>query len=145
MRGSADGRACSQRGDCDKDEGHYRNPALCRVLGALPSAFCRALGKEVFVECRTRQSPALGNDRVYREQGSRHRNTLGKETCAECQHSTKNGHRQRAVSSRLKLTVVIFAERRALVLSKEAALLSVQRLTLDRACYVECQKLQSLM
>lgn len=25
---------------------HYRNPALCRVLGALPSAFYRALDKE---------------------------------------------------------------------------------------------------
>jgi hypothetical protein len=35
--------------------------------GALLSAFCRALGKEVFTECRTRQIPALGNDRVYRE------------------------------------------------------------------------------
>jgi hypothetical protein len=45
--------------------------ALCRVLGALPSAFCRVLDKDVFAECRTRQSPALGNDRVYREQDSR--------------------------------------------------------------------------
>jgi hypothetical protein len=27
---------------------YYRNPALYRVIGALPSAFCRALGKEVF-------------------------------------------------------------------------------------------------
>jgi hypothetical protein len=87
---------------------HYRNLRLCRVLGALPSAFCRALGKallsvttafaesrtlgtgthsaktplkalgkEAFAECRTRQSPALGNDGVCREQDSRHRNTLG--------------------------------------------------------------------
>jgi hypothetical protein len=56
---------------------HDRNLALCRVLGALPSAFYRALNKEVFAECRTRQSPALGNDRVYQEQDSWHRNTLG--------------------------------------------------------------------
>jgi hypothetical protein len=33
---------------------HYRNPRLCRVLDSLPSAFCRALGKEVFAESRTR-------------------------------------------------------------------------------------------
>jgi hypothetical protein len=33
---------------------HYRNPRLCRVLASLPSAFCRALGKEGFAECRTR-------------------------------------------------------------------------------------------
>jgi hypothetical protein len=54
---------------------HYWNPTLCRVLGALPSAFCGALGKKVFADCRTQQSLALGNDRVYREQDSRHRNT----------------------------------------------------------------------
>jgi hypothetical protein len=54
-------------------------------FGSLPSAFYRALGKGVFVERRTRQSPALGNDRVYREQDSRLKNTLGKEIFAECQ------------------------------------------------------------
>jgi hypothetical protein len=64
---------------------HYWNPALYRVLEALPSAFCRALGKEIFVECRTQQSPALDNDRVYREEGSQHRNTLGNKIFAECQ------------------------------------------------------------
>jgi hypothetical protein len=38
---------------------HYRNLGLCRVPGALPSAFCRALGKVLlsvtssFTECRT--------------------------------------------------------------------------------------------
>jgi hypothetical protein len=48
-----------------------------------------------FAECCTWQSPALGNDRIYREQDSRHRKTLGKEIFAECQtlgewrHSTK--------------------------------------------------------
>jgi hypothetical protein len=38
---------------------HYRNPGLCRVLAALPSAFYRALGKDLrsvkvlFTECGT--------------------------------------------------------------------------------------------
>jgi hypothetical protein len=38
---------------------HYRNPALCQVLCALPSVFCRALGKVLlsvtttFTESRT--------------------------------------------------------------------------------------------
>jgi hypothetical protein len=36
------------------------------VLDALSSAFCRALGKEPFAECRTRQSPVLSNELVYR-------------------------------------------------------------------------------
>jgi hypothetical protein len=45
---------------------HYRNPRLCRVPEALPSAFYRALGKADFAECRTRQSSALGKDLVYR-------------------------------------------------------------------------------
>jgi hypothetical protein len=33
---------------------HSRNPWLCQVLDTLPSAFCRALDKENFTECRTR-------------------------------------------------------------------------------------------
>jgi hypothetical protein len=45
---------------------HYRNPGLCRVPVALPSAFYRALGKADFAERRTRQSPALGKELVYR-------------------------------------------------------------------------------
>jgi hypothetical protein len=49
--------------------------------GSLPSARHFADG---FLS-GTRQSPALGNDRVYREQDSRHRNTLSKEIFAECQ------------------------------------------------------------
>jgi hypothetical protein len=71
---------------------HYQNPALCRVLGASPSNFCWALGKEAFAECRTQQSPALGNKRVYREQDSRHNNTLDKEIFAECQTLGKRRH-----------------------------------------------------
>jgi hypothetical protein len=71
------------------------------VLGSLPSAFCRALGKEAFAESRTRQSPALGNDHVCREQDSQQRNTLDKDIFAECQTLGEGGARQRAVSSRL--------------------------------------------
>jgi hypothetical protein len=37
-----------------------------------------------FAECHTRQSPALGNVSVYREQDTQHRNTLGKEIFVEC-------------------------------------------------------------
>jgi hypothetical protein len=70
---------------------HYRNPGLCRVPDSLPSAFCRALGKGCFTESRTRQSPALGNELVYRVQETRHRKTLG-----------KGGARQRAISGRSK-------------------------------------------
>jgi hypothetical protein len=45
---------------------YYLYPGLYRVAGgALTSAFCQTLGKEVFVESRTRQSPALGNELVY--------------------------------------------------------------------------------
>jgi hypothetical protein len=37
-------------------------------FGPLPSAFYRALDKDSFAESHTRQSPALGNDLVYRVQ-----------------------------------------------------------------------------
>jgi hypothetical protein len=81
---------------------HYRNPGLCRVLVSLPSAFCRALGKEGFAESHTRQSPALGNELVYRVQDTQHRRTLGKDMFAECQTLGKGGARQRAVNIRHK-------------------------------------------
>jgi hypothetical protein len=68
---------------------------------ALPSVFCRALGKEAFVEWRTLQSPALDNERVYREQDSHHRNTLDKDIFVECQTLGEGGARQRTISSRL--------------------------------------------
>jgi hypothetical protein len=55
------------------------------VPAALPSAFYRALGKEEFDERRTRQSPALGKELVYRVQDTRHRETLGKDCFAERQ------------------------------------------------------------
>jgi hypothetical protein len=81
---------------------HYRNPGLCRVPDALPSAFCRALGKGGFAESRTWRNPALGNELVYRVQDTRHRQTLGKDMFAECQTLSKGGARQRAVSGHPK-------------------------------------------
>jgi hypothetical protein len=80
------------------------------VLGALPSAFCRTLGKEAFAECGTRQSPALGNDDVCREQDSWYRNILGKDFFAECHTLGEERLSTKVVSRRLKLTVVTFAE-----------------------------------
>jgi hypothetical protein len=54
---------------------HYRNLGLCGVLGALPSAFYRALGKVLLSITTTfNESMTL-----------RHINTLGKEIFAECQ------------------------------------------------------------
>jgi hypothetical protein len=76
----------------------------------------------LFAECRTRQSPALGNDHVYREQDSRYRKTLGKKSLPSAKHSANGNARQRAVSRRLKLTAVIFAESQVLALGKEASL-----------------------
>jgi hypothetical protein len=78
----------------------YQNPWHCRVLAALPSAFCRALGKSGFAESRTRRIPALGNEVVYRVQDTRHTRTLGKEMFAECQTLGNCGARQSAVSGR---------------------------------------------
>jgi hypothetical protein len=106
---------------------------------SLPSAWRFAecflsgtLGKEAFAECRTRQSPALGNDGVCREQDSRHR------SLPSAKHSAKGGSRQRTVMRRLKLTTVIFAESLVLALGKESSLLSAPRLTLGRASFAEC-------
>jgi hypothetical protein len=62
---------------------HYRNLALCRVPESLPSAFYRALGKEDFAESRTRQSPTLGKELVYRMQDTRHSEALGKDSFVE--------------------------------------------------------------
>jgi hypothetical protein len=65
----------------------------------------------VFAECQelcradTRQSPAVGNELVYL-QDTRHRNTLGKDIFAERRTLGEGGSRQRAVSGRLKLTIV---------------------------------------
>jgi hypothetical protein len=91
---------------------------------------------EHFVECflsGTRQSTALSNDCVYREQDSQHRNTLGKEIFAECQTL---GERQRSTKGRQQPSKAdgrYLCERRVLALVKEASLPSVLRLTFDRA------------
>jgi hypothetical protein len=85
---------------------HYRIPGLCRVPAALPSAFYRALGKEDFVERRTRQSSVLVKELVYRVQDTRHRETLGKDCFTERQTLGKEGSWQRAVNGRLQLTAV---------------------------------------
>jgi hypothetical protein len=64
-----------------------------------------------FAECflsGTQQIPVLGTDRVYREQDSRHRNTLGKKIFTECQTL---GERRRSANGRQQqLTAIIFAE-----------------------------------
>jgi hypothetical protein len=85
---------------------HYQNPGICRVSDALPCAFHRTLGKEAFAKSRTRQSPALGKELVYRVRDTRHRDTLGKDVFAEWQTLDKGGVRQRPVSGRLKLTAI---------------------------------------
>jgi hypothetical protein len=68
--------------------------------------FYRTLGKVDFAEGRTRQSPTLGKDLVYRVQGTRHSQALGKDCFAERQALGKYGSQQRAVSGRLQLTAV---------------------------------------
>jgi hypothetical protein len=97
------------------------------VLGALPSAFYQALGKVLLlVMIAFTESRTLGKGRHS-----------AKITLPSAKHSAKPGAQQRAVSSRLYLTVVIFAECRALTLRKEYTLPSVLRLTLGRACCAE--------
>jgi hypothetical protein len=73
---------------CNTEGDHYRNPALCQVLGALPSA---ALGKvllsvmTVFTENRT-----LGTERHS-----------AKKSLPSAKHSVNGGTQQRVVSRRL--------------------------------------------
>jgi hypothetical protein len=86
--------------------GHYRNPGLCRVPAALPSAFYRALSKEDFAESRTRQRPALSKDLIYRVRDTRYSQALGKDCFPESQALGTDGSGQRAVSGRLQLTAV---------------------------------------
>jgi hypothetical protein len=88
---------------------HYWNLALCQVIDTLPSAFYQALGKvPLSVSIAFTESRTLGTGRHS-----------AKTTLLSDKHSAKNNVRQRAISSRLYLTAVIFAERRALALSKE--------------------------
>jgi hypothetical protein len=52
--------------------------------------------------------------------------------------SAKGDSRQRAISRRLKLTAVSFAESRILALGKESSLPSAPSMTLGKASFVEC-------
>jgi hypothetical protein len=108
------------------------------VLDALPSVFCRALGKEVFAKCRTRQSPALGNDHVYWERDSRHKKTLDKDILAECQTLGERQHSAKGRQPPSKADCRIFTESGVLALGKEASLPSAPRLKLGRASFAEC-------
>jgi hypothetical protein len=108
---------------------HYRNPGLCRVFGALPSAFCPALGKVMLLVITTfDESSTLGTG-IH----------SAKISLPSAKHSAKCSSRQRAVSRRLKLTAVTFAESQVLPLSKESSLPSAPRLTLGRASFAECR------
>jgi hypothetical protein len=64
----------------------------------LMPTFYRELGKADFTERRTRQSPTLGKDLIYRVRDTRHSPALGKDCFAESQTLGKDGSRQRAVS-----------------------------------------------
>jgi hypothetical protein len=83
---------------------------VCRVFfighSAKPTLPSAALGKADFAKRRTRQSPTLGKDLIYRVQDTRHNQALGKDCFAESQTLGKDGSRQRAVSGRLQLTAV---------------------------------------
>jgi hypothetical protein len=68
---------------------HYRNSALCRVLGALLSAFCRALGKVLLSVMTTfTESRTLGIERHS-----------AKKPLPSAKHSANGGSRQRVVYS----------------------------------------------
>jgi hypothetical protein len=87
------------------------------ILCAAPSVYRQGhtctTGIRIFAECflsGTRQSPALGNDVVCREQDSRHRNTLGKDFFAECHTHGEGRLLAKAVNPRLILGRASFAE-----------------------------------
>jgi hypothetical protein len=110
-----------------------RQSPLCRVPDKKHSAKTPTLGKGPdsgsghFAECflsDTRQSPALGNDHVYRELTLGTGKHSAKTALPSANHSTKSDARQRAVSSCLQLMAVIFAECRASALGKAASLSS---------------------
>lgn len=83
---------------------------FCQVLTALLRA---VLGK------------VLRNDHVYREQDIRHRKHSAKTPLSSVKLLANLDTRQKAISSRLYLTVVTFAEYQALALDKVASLSSV--------------------
>jgi hypothetical protein len=71
-------------------------------------AECQTLCRVLFIghKSRTRQSPTLGNDLVYRVQDTRYIITLGKDNFTECRTLGKDDARQRVVSGRPKMTTV---------------------------------------
>jgi hypothetical protein len=85
---------------------HYRNPGLCRVSASLPSAFSCALDKAAFAESRTRQSPALGNELIYRVQDTRHKKLSAKTRLPSDKHSKKAALGKGPSAAVLKLTAV---------------------------------------
>jgi hypothetical protein len=95
------------------------------VLGALPSV---TLGKvllsvtSVFTESRTLSTEIHS----------------AKKSLSSAEHSANGSSQQKAVSSRPKLTVVIFAERQTSALVKETSLPSVRRETLGTIFFAEC-------
>jgi hypothetical protein len=108
------------------------------VSTSLPIAFYRALGKEAFAENRIRQSPALGNELVYRVQDTRHRNTLGQVLFAEWRTLDTDDARQKAVSGRLKLTAVSLCQGPRTGTRQRGFLPSAKYLTLGKDLFTEC-------
>jgi hypothetical protein len=85
---------------------HYRNPRLCRVLKSLPSAFCRALGKQAL------SSAALGKAILSATRLFTERWTLGtgrhsaKTSLPSVKHSAKGALGKGPSAAVPKLTVV---------------------------------------
>jgi hypothetical protein len=78
---------------------YYRNSVFCRVLGALPNTFCRALDKEIFATLGKVRLSAMN---TFTESMTlsigRHSATT---TLSSVKHSVNNDARQRATSSRI--------------------------------------------
>jgi hypothetical protein len=85
---------------------HASLAGITAGIRAFAECFFSGTRQKVFAESRIRQSPALGNELVYRVWDTRHGNTFGKDIFAEWQTLGKGDARQRAVSGRLKLTAV---------------------------------------
>jgi hypothetical protein len=120
---------------------------LCRVLGALPSAFCRMLCRVLFVGHSAKKplsSATLGKVLLsvtiaFMRAGL----SAQKYTRQWCLSQVPNTRRTVALGKGPSAAVyswrpLTFTECRALALGKEASLPSVNRLTLGRACFAEC-------
>jgi hypothetical protein len=107
---------------------HYRNPGLCRVPTSLPSVFSRAFDKAAFAESHTRQSPALGNELVYRVQDTQHRKLSAKTCLQSGRHSAKAALGKESSAAVLKLAAVSLCRGLRSTLGKEASLPSAKYL-----------------